>query len=121
MLGDALEFLCIVLKVKDSGTSTALKSHVILKCSYTSPALQANPWHKTPLCTYRAAMLLFKSLKPLFHKIYKAALCSMGWEIIKFTLSAPPYISTGIPAQQSSPRAVPSEGSQFSVICSDCT
>lgn len=83
MLGDALEFLCIVLKVKGSGTSMALKSHVILKCSYTSPALQANPWHKTPLCTYRAAMLLFKSLKPLFHKIYKAALCSMGWEIIK--------------------------------------
>lgn len=59
MLGEALEFLCIVLKIKDSGTSMALKSHVILKGSYTSPALQANPWHNTALCTYRAVVFLF--------------------------------------------------------------
>lgn len=58
MLGEALEFLCIVLKIKDSGTSMALKSHVILKGSYTS-ALQANPWHNTALCTYRAVVFLF--------------------------------------------------------------
>lgn len=44
-----------------------------------------------------------------------------GLEIIKFILPVPPYIFSGIPAQQSSPRAGPSEERHFSVICSDCT
>lgn len=74
MLGDALEFLCIVLKNLDNGTKYGTQKPCYFKMQLHSSCTASQPTDNKNTTLHKELQCLSsKFLKPLFNNIYKAA------------------------------------------------